>query len=256
MEQDGSSGTQAVERLLHVLEVVAGSEDGVDAATIASELGLSPSTVYRLLGVLHREGYVMRGSHGYVLGRTVGALGLALHRQVVATPRVRHLLERTRDQVGAPIYLTAFQAGEIIVAHIAESRAHPRIAQLHVGFADSSHATAFGKLMLAASGEEAVKRQLDEHTPLALTRHSITAPRALHAELEQVRRAGIAVEVEEYMSRLACIAVPIRSATGRVIGAVSASTTADDFRSRADLIELALRRTAWTVSSELSAASA
>jgi DNA-binding IclR family transcriptional regulator len=256
MEQDGSSGTQAVERLLHVIEAVGRSGNGVDAATIASELGLSPSTVYRLLGVLQRGGYVMRDSHRYVLGRTVAALGLALHRQVIATPRVRQLLERTRDQVRAPIYLTAFRAGEIIVAHIAESRAHPRIAQLHVGFADSSHATAFGKLMLAASSDEAVERQFAEHTPLALTRRSITGSGALRAELEQVRRDGIAIEVEEYMSRLACIAAPIRSAGGRVIGAVSASTTADDFRSRAESIELALRRTAWTVSSELSVASA
>ncbi|MDF1479208.1 IclR family transcriptional regulator [Leifsonia sp. H3M29-4] len=253
MEQEGSSGTQAAERLLKVLEIVGSSDDGADVASIAARLGLSLSTTYRLVGVLQRQGYLLRRSQEarYVLGRTVALLGLAVQRQVFATPEVRALLEAARDELGAPIYLTAFHADEIVVAHIADSPEHPRIGQLHTGFADASHVTAFGKLMLAAKSREELDRHFEEHSLRALTPRSATDAGTLREQLETVRHERIAVEVEEYMPRLACIAAPVRSAHGSTIGAVSVSVSAEDFTSRADALERVVRRTAWTVSSRL-----
>ena len=99
----------------------------------------------------------------------VALLGLAVNRQVLATPEVRTLLEAARDELRAPVYLTAFHADEIVVAHIADSPAHPRIGQLHVGFADSAHVTAFGKLMLAAKSREELDRHLEERSLRAIT---------------------------------------------------------------------------------------
>lgn len=254
MEQEAASGTQAAERLLKVLEIVGSSVDGADVASIAARLGLSLSTTYRLVGVLQRQGYLLRRNQEprYVLGRTVALLGLAVNRQVFATPEVRALLEAARDEVRAPVYLTAFHADEIVVAHIADSPAHPRIGQLHTGFAEASHVTAFGKLMLAAKSREELDRHLEEHSLRALTARSPTDAATLREQLETVRHERIAVEVEEYMPRLACIAAPVRSAHGATIGAVSVSVSADDFTSRADALERVVRRTAWTVSSQLS----
>ena len=68
------------------------------------------------------------------------------------------------------------------------------------------------------------------------------ATAALREQLDTVRHERIAVEVEEYMPRLACIAAPVRSAHGHTIGAVSVSVTADDFTSRADALERVVRR--------------
>jgi DNA-binding IclR family transcriptional regulator len=253
MEQEGAPGTQAAERLLKVLEVVGSTADGAEVAPIAAALGLSLSTTYRLVGVLQREGYLLRRNQEprYVLGRAVALLGLAVNRQVLATAEVRAVLEAARDEIRAPVYLTAFHADEIVVAHIADSTAHPRIGQLHIGFADSSHVTAFGKLMLAAKSREDLDQYLEEHSLLALTSRSTTGAVSLREQLDTVRHERIAVEVEEYMPRLACIAAPVRSARGHTIGAVSASVSADDFAARADTLERIIRRTAWTVSSRL-----
>ena len=254
IEQQSASGTQAVERLLKVLEIVGSTTDGADVASIAAALGLSLSTSYRLVGVLQRQGYLLRRSQEtrYVLGRSVALLGLAVNRQVLATSQVRAVLEAARDEVRAPIYLTAFHADDIVVAHIADSTAHPRIGQLHIGFADSSHVTAFGKLMLAAKSREDLDHYLEEHSLLALTSRSTTGAAVLREQLDAVRHERIAVEVEEYMPRLACIAAPVRSARGHTVGAVSISVSADNFASRADSLERVIRRTAWIVSSRLS----
>ncbi|MEV8249831.1 IclR family transcriptional regulator [Microbacterium sp. NPDC076768] len=253
MEQDGGSGTQAVERLLKVLEVVGDSAHGAEVSTIAAALGLSQSTTYRLVGVLQRQGYLLKRSQEprYVLGRAVTVLGMAANRQLLAMPAVCAVLAATHDEILAPVYLTAFHVDEIVVAHIADSAEHPRISQLHVGFADAAHVTAFGKLMLAEKSRKQLDHYLDEHPMTPLTHHSPSSTSTLRDQLEQVRDNRIAVEVEEYMSRLACIAAPVRSARGHTIGAISVSVSADDFGSRADILERAVRRTALTVSSRL-----
>ncbi|GHF22724.1 IclR family transcriptional regulator [Pseudolysinimonas yzui] len=252
MEQEGRSGAQSVERVLGVLEAIAASPAGLEIGDIADVVGVSTSTAYRLVGVLHRQGYVRRQApgHRYLLGSTVGLLGIALQQQVLATPAVQRLLNAARDELRAPVYLTAFQGGEVVVSHISDSPEHPRIGQLHVGFAEANHATAFGKLMLASMDPGDLDDALESTERRALTRHSITSTSGLRGELARVRREQLAIEVEEYMPLLACIAAPVRSARGSTVGAVSVSVSADEFRSRADELERVVRRTAWHVSSQ------
>jgi len=185
------------------------------------------------------------------LGRAVDGLGRAVRAQLVATADVRAVLAGMRDAAHAPAYLTVFRGDDIAVAHVADSAAHPRIGQLHVGFADAVHVTAFGKLMLAARDDEGVRRYLDRHGAPAVARDSVTGERELLEQLDDVRALQLAVEVEEYMPKLACIAAPVRSRSGRAVGAVSLSTSADDFRSRAHELERIVRRGAWHVSSTL-----
>lgn len=193
-----------------MLETIAATPTGLEIGDIADSLGLSPSTAYRLVGVLQR-----------------------------------------RDELQAPVYLTDFRGGEIVVSHIADSPEHPRIGQLHVGFSEANHATAFGKLMLAAMDVGALDDFLERTERRALTRQSITSSTGIRGELARVRRKQLAIEVEEYMPLLACIAAPVRSARGSTIGAVSVSVTADEFRSRADQLERVVRRAAWHVASQL-----
>lgn len=248
-----AAGIQSADRALSILETIGLSPVGVSAAEIASEHALSVATVYRLLATLQRHGYVVKQSEGhrYVLGRTVDSLGRAVQLQLLATPEVRGVLQAVHDGARAPAYLTVFRGDDIAVAHIAESPSHPRITQLHVGFAEASHVTAFGKLMLAAKDDEALNRFFESNSPRALTTRSVTDVAKLREQLDDVRAQQIAIEVEEYMPKLACIAAPVRSRSGRTIGAVSVSVTADEFSRRAHELEKAVRRGAWQVASQL-----
>jgi DNA-binding IclR family transcriptional regulator len=251
--RDGA-GIQSAERALRILELIGSSPVGLSAAEVAHELGLALSTAYRLLATLQKSDYVsrQRGDHRYILGRTVDALGRAVHLQLLATPEVRRVLQSVHDSAHAPAYLTVFRGDDIAVAHIEDSPEHPRISQLHVGFAEASHVTAFGKLMLAAADEAGLDQFLERHSLRALTAHSVTDAALLREQLDDVRAQQLAVEIEEYMPKLACIAAPVRSRTGRTVGAVSVSVSAADFNARAPELERVVRRGAWLVSSQLS----
>ncbi|WP_281652317.1 IclR family transcriptional regulator [Microbacterium aurum] len=247
------SGIRSADRVLRILDEIAAAPHGLTAADVAHRLDLSTATAYRLLGTLVARDYLARSADArYVLGRAVDGLGRAVRSQLVATPEVRTLLSQLRDTARASAYLTVFRGDDIAVAHVADSPAFPRIGQLDVGFAEAAHATAFGKLMLAARDDDGVRRYLELSGAAALTRHSITDERMLLAQLDEVRALQIAIEVDEYMPHLACIAAPVRARSGRTVGAVSVSTSSDDFRSRAHDLERTVRRAAWHVSSSLS----
>ncbi|MHA3725044.1 IclR family transcriptional regulator [Leucobacter sp. HY1910] len=243
---------RSADRVLQVLDAVAEAPDGLTARELASELGLTAPTTYRLLGTLTGRGYLVRTRAArYLLGRAVEHLGRAMHAQLAVTPGVREVLSGLRDAARAPAYLTVFRGGEIAVAYVADSTRYRRIGQLHVGFNEAAHVTAFGKLMLSGCDERELTGYLEQHGLARVAPQSVTNAAELRAQLEDVRAQQLAVEVDEYMPHLACIAAPVRSPSGGLVGAVSLSTSSEDFAARAHELERMVRRGAWHVSSSL-----
>jgi DNA-binding IclR family transcriptional regulator len=56
-----------------------------------------------------------------------------------------------------------------------------------------------------------------------MTANSITSPELLSKELADIRRCGIATEYRESNPDVACVAGPIRDASGAVVAALSVS---------------------------------
>lgn len=245
---------RSADRALRLLDAVASSPDGLTAGELAERLTLSSATVYRLLGTLSDRDFLVRTEAArYILGRAIDELGRAVRAQLVVTSEVRGILAGMHDSAHAPAYLTVFRGDDIAVAHVADSAQHPRIGQLHVGFADAAHVTAFGKIMLAERDDAALRRYLERHGAPKIGPRSVTGEAHLRVQLDEVRAQQVAIEVDEYMPQLACIAAPVRSRSGRTVGAVSLSTSTADFGSRAHELEKIVRRGAWHVSSSMPA---
>jgi len=245
---------RSADRALRLLDAVGSSPDGLTAVELTDRLALSTATVYRLLGTLTERDFLVRTETArYILGRAIDDLGRAVRTQLVANSEVRGILAGMHEAAHAPAYLTVFRGDDIAVAHVADSPQHPRIGQLHVGFAEAAHVTAFGKIMLSERDDAALRRYLDRHGAARIGPRSVTSEARLRAQLDEVRAQQVAIEVDEYMPRLACIAAPVRSRSGRTVGAVSLSTGTDDFTSRAHDLEKIVRRGAWHVSSSMPA---
>jgi DNA-binding IclR family transcriptional regulator len=79
-----------------------------------------------------------------------------------------------------------------------------------------------------------------------LTRHTITQPERLRAQLEAVRKTGAAFEFEESVLGNACVAAPILDASGHALAAVSVS--GPTLRLRAEQRAQIVRRAATQIS--------
>jgi DNA-binding IclR family transcriptional regulator len=84
-----------------------------------------------------------------------------------------------------------------------------------------AYCTAAGKALLAYAGEARIDEAIAAGL-VARTGHTIVVPDVLRVELARVRDAGWALEAEENVRGLACVAAPIRGA-GRAVAAVSVS---------------------------------
>ena len=244
---------QSADRALRVLEAVGSAPNGLTAREIAAKLGLAIPTTYHLLATLVHAGYVVHVAEErrYVLGFMVRALDAALRRQVSLVPAVGVALQHAHRAADAPVYLALFRDREIVVADVVDSPRRPRVAQLDVGLHEAPHATAFGKVMLAALDAQVRAAELERRGLPALTRRSVTDRRRLEAQLADVRRSGVAVEVDEFIPKLACVATPVRDAGGTVVGAVSASVSSAEFDRRRPALEHAVRHSAGRVTAAL-----
>ncbi|NKX52527.1 IclR family transcriptional regulator, partial [Arthrobacter deserti] len=140
---------------------------------------------------------------------------------------------------------------DIVVAHVVDSPVRPRITPMGFGFNDAAHATAFGKVLLAAMDAGQRQTYLARHGLPAMTARTICTEEGLEAELLGVRERGIAVEREEFIHGASCLAAPVTNPSGQTIGSVAVSMDPADFSARSSKVAVLLRDTAARVSRAL-----
>ena len=248
---------QSVQRALRILEVVAESPDGIPAKAIARRLNLALSTTYHILHTLVAEGYVVRleGMRGFGLGYKVPALTRDLRGKLGVSPAVAAAVEEVHRRAGAAAYYAVYRDREVVIAHVADSSAAPRVDPLDVGFHQAAHALAFGKVMLASLAPAARREYLRERGLPVFTERTTTEGARLERDLARVATLGLGADIEEFQPGLACVAAPVVGADGTVTGAVSVSVPAAKLVADRPRLEAAVREGAARISRALAIAS-
>ena len=123
-------------------------------------------------------------------------------------------IARLHHDADAAAYYAVYRDVGVVVAHVVDSGHRPRVQTLDVGFHEAMHATAFGKVLLAAMDSARRERYLTSAGLRRLTGHTITDHAELERHLAHVRESSIALEVNEFQDGLACLASPVRFAGG------------------------------------------
>jgi DNA-binding IclR family transcriptional regulator len=205
---------QSLDRALSILDAVGFSDQELSLADISMRVGLAKSTTHRLLHTLELRGFVSRNP---VTGHY--RPGMKTLRSLGPGPQIHQVLEDVALRSGETANLGALVGSQILYVDRADSP-HALRWQLGVGERVPCHASGLGKAVLAFMDPHAVDRLL----PRVLERRTeatITDRQALKAELAAVRRRGYAVDDEEFMEGVRCVAVPVRRAGGEVVGAIS-----------------------------------
>ena len=132
----------------------------------------------------------------------------------------RAILEELVEKVGETCNLTIPNGHYVMYLDRVESSWPLRI-NLHAGSKVPLYASASGKLFLAHSPKRMRDRLLTSAPLIAHTKNTLTSLRQLELEFTKIRRSGYAVDNEEYLAGICCLAVPVRDADQRVVAAVS-----------------------------------
>jgi len=210
-------------KALDILEVLAeGEQPAYTLTQLSRHLHLHISTVHRLLVNLVRQGFLEEapGSRGYQLGFKVLRMGLRvldrLDFRLVAAPLLRKLNQQTQETV----HLAILQETQAISIE-KFGGPQPMGLDARLGGAMPLHCTGVGKTLLAYGSGNLLNRVARTSGFPRFTSQTITSLANLKKELERVREQGYAVDQEEAVEGLRCVAGPLFDHTGRAIAAFS-----------------------------------
>jgi IclR family pca regulon transcriptional regulator len=217
--------SQSLERGLAILGCFTPQRPVLGIADIADELGMSRSTTHRYVITLVALGYLEQGaSRKYRLGLRVTDLGMSALNSTGLREHARPYLEELRQRTSYTASLGVLDGGEVLYVDRARSFRRGQ-NQIDLGLQSGSrlpaYCTAMGKLLLAFLPESQQRELLAEIKPSKRGPHTITAKKALRAELEKVREASFAVDDEELAAGLCAIAAPVRNESRDVVAAVN-----------------------------------
>jgi DNA-binding IclR family transcriptional regulator len=253
-ERSGPAGAhRATGRVMDILELVVSTRDGLALRELSAQLEVPKSSLLPLLRTLAARGYLEQGAMGeYRLGGKAVELGMGspAHRGLpeLARPALRELMQRT----GETVFLgtLAGDGAAVVFVDKVESEQVIRYAA-GVGDRRALHATSSGKVILAflpAPQREKILRAL----PLKrYTERTVTSLSALRASLEEVRRTGVCLNLDELAVGAAGIAAPIFDRDGRVAGACAIGGPTDRVRPRLKALAAEVKATARVISALL-----
>ncbi|GAA2099575.1 MULTISPECIES: IclR family transcriptional regulator [Brevibacterium] len=239
-----ASAPGTLQRAVAVIDAVA--EGSSTAREISAATGLPLPTVYRITRELCEVEYLvhLREESRFALGYQLHRLAVRLHEDLGLDPQVRREIANLHAQTGMASYLALHRGADFVLVHVVDSPQAPRLRPMRFGFRENPHATAFGKLGLAAACAGGREDALEALPLRPLTPHTLTDPRALAAELQTVAEAGLAWEREEFQSGTACVAASFSSASGTLLGSVAVSAPVTAYRGQERHVEHLVRSAA------------
>lgn len=211
-----------IERMTLILDAFDAHTPTLTLLGLSERTGLPRSTVHRILDQMIRLRWLAHAPGGYRLGmRPLELGGLAAdHNEIrdAVSPLLHDLSQRT-GMVG---HLGVLDGREVLYLDKVAGRAAAAVPT-RLGGRMPAHCTALGKALLAALEPSIVEASFRERLP-QLTARTIGETGELQRELARIRsRQGVAVDVEEAIAGISCVAVPIRG-RGAAVAALSLTT--------------------------------
>jgi DNA-binding IclR family transcriptional regulator len=201
---------------LVLLEAIAEMQHPATLAELVPIVGVPKPTMHRWLGSLETAGLLQRTPDGrrYELAARASQLAYSILSNKPGGAIRHEILRRVVQDVSETCNLTVLDGTQVRYLDRVESEWPLRVT-FQQGSKVPAYCSASGKLFLALMPP--AKRDLAlSGMPLErLTENTLIDKSALLKELSDIRRDGYALDREEFMSGLVCLAVPIFQQKGR-----------------------------------------
>jgi len=224
---------QSIERGVSVLRAFGGHDAALGASELSARTRLPRPVVRRILLTFEHLGYVRQRSGLWSLTPRILELGAGYFASS-SLPEVAHpVMDDVVRHTGETCSLGVLDGGEVIhVARVEEHRPLPDAVR--VGTRLPAHATAVGKVLLAALDDAAFEAYLEEHPREGYTPHTLVDAADLRARRAEIRAAGYDLSIEELHPGMLAAAAPV-TVDGEAVAAITVSSTT--VRSSAEALE-------------------
>jgi DNA-binding IclR family transcriptional regulator len=240
--EPAASGTQAIERALLVLRVIASAgRRGMRVADIVAASALPQATVSRMLAALMREGVVERDERlrKYYVGHVIHELAMVARVNYALPQASHHAMQVLADLTQDTIYLSE-RSGTEAVCTAREEGSYPiKALPLHVGIRRPLGVGAGGLAILAAMAPTQAQEIMRANAPRYRAYGGIDVA-YLNEAIAQANAEGFATVADKATAGMTAIGVPILARSGEPIGAISIAAISSRMTPdrRADLARL------------------
>jgi DNA-binding IclR family transcriptional regulator len=243
-----------VQRAVRLIRHVAEGNPVLNMSETAKLLKINRTTLLRLLHTLETEGFIERrpSGAGFQVGLTFLELGArALFSQdlvQVALP----VLTRLAEALQLSAHLGVLDRTDVLYL-VRRTPNTPLASNIRVGSRLPAHATTMGRMILAFMPALEIDKLYAGKELARFSDHTATTLAALHAKVEQDRRAGMAWSDAHFESGISSAAVPVFDFAGTPLGAINVSGPVNAFaeKGRRTMIGAELRAAGLEISRRL-----
>ncbi|WP_299922844.1 IclR family transcriptional regulator [uncultured Pelagimonas sp.] len=221
-----ASADGTVGKALEVLDLVAAKGRPVRFGELLSESPHPKATLYRLVQTLTNQSMLTydESHQTYAPGLRLVRLAHAAWQQSSLAPIARPFLDDLSREVGETIHLAQLDEGQVL--YVDKRNALKPIEMFSAaGKVGPGYCTGVGKAMIAHLDDEAREAAIQRQSFFVHTPGTIANADDFRAELDAIRADGIAFDREEHEPGIICISAPILGSNGRVLGAMSITTS-------------------------------
>ncbi|HEY8605889.1 MAG TPA: IclR family transcriptional regulator [Noviherbaspirillum sp.] len=220
-------GAQTVTRAVRALKLIAQhAPGGMRLTDLAAGLELEPPTAHRLLQALMREGMLVRdgSSRRYTLGPLVFELGLASAHQFNLRDICQPVLDMLAERTGDTSFLFVRSGNDAVCLSRIQGTYPIQTPAVPVGSRQPLGVSAGGLALLSCLSEAEVTRTLESIAP-RLSIYGELDTEELRKHCIRAQQQGYAFIANKAVPGVSAVGLPIRSATGAAIAAITVAAT-------------------------------
>jgi DNA-binding IclR family transcriptional regulator len=216
---------KSLEKALNILKLMIEERQPLSLTEIGKKLNFGKGTVHRILATLKSHQFVRQDSMTlkYGLGLMAAEMSSVIKAEDYIAKIIEPYLKKLSESCSEAISASVLESDEIKYIVRFES-SEPLRVSMGVGTRFPAHCTATGKVLLSAINDEKLKQIYEGREKIpTLTKNSIGSFTRLLKELERVRNENIALDFEEALVGVNCVACPIRDLKNNILTAISIS---------------------------------
>ncbi|PKN61267.1 MAG: hypothetical protein CVU57_30465 [Deltaproteobacteria bacterium HGW-Deltaproteobacteria-15] len=215
----------SLDKALSIIELVLDQGRDLSITEISEKLAMGKGTVHRILSTMKEHRFIQQDGRTklYGLGVRTLEIGAAHKREVFLRKAIIPFMQDLHERCGETVNLAVWEYNEIRYIHRLESEEMLRIST-PAGARFAGYCAATGKIFLSYLSNEDIRQIYGRKNAFKkYTKRTIDSVDALIAEIEKVRVKGVAVDDEEALSGVYCVAAPLLNPKGECVAAISIS---------------------------------
>lgn len=216
------SGDGTIGKACNILEQVAAFERPVRFGELLEQSSFPKATLYRFLQTLTNQSMLSYDPdrQTYAPGMRLVRLAHSAWTQSSLAPVARPFLDTLSQEMGETVHLAQLDASQVLYVDKRNAK-QPVEMFSQAGKIGPAYCTGVGKAMLAYLEGENLDRAISQQSFHRFTANTLANEAELRAELKDIRKCGCAYDREEHEPGIICIAAPILTSGGRLLGAIS-----------------------------------